>query len=91
MGNIRVEARPRTARVFELLEKNGNQLGMPLSKSIGNKLFELRILGHDNLRFIYTFHQGCVWILNGFEKKTNKILKREMDYSRQQLKILLQK
>ena len=88
MESINNKMLPRVARVFELLELNGNNLGMPFSKNLGGKLFELRIIGHAQIRFIYTFYKGKVWMLNGFEKKVNRIPIRELSYAKEQLKVL---
>lgn len=63
---------------------------MPHSKPLGRGLFELRIVGTANIRFMYTFHMGIIWILHGFKKRTNKILKTEINYAQKQLKSLLQ-
>ncbi len=82
--------RPRAARTFELLGRYGNNLGMPHSKSMGSGLFELRIVGAVHLRFIYAFSDGKAWILHGFSKKTNRIPQRDMEYTKSQLKRLLQ-
>lgn len=62
---------------------------MPLSKPLGGKLFELRIIDIIHLRFIYTFYLGKIWILHGFTKKTERISKQDISYAQKQLKILL--
>ena len=70
----------KVLRTFELLEKFGNQLGMPHSKKVGNGLFELRIRGNQEVRFLYVFQKGqIVIILSGFIKKTMKIPTRELN------------
>ena len=78
----------RAVRGLELLGKRGNSLGMPDSKAIGKGLFELRIVGITNVRFIYAFHNSAVWILHAFEKKTDRILKSELAYARKQQRLL---
>jgi phage-related protein len=62
---------------------------MPYSKALGKGLFELRIVGTINVRFIYTFYDNKIWILHGFIKKTNKIPKQDISYAHKQLKTLL--
>lgn len=82
--------RSRTESVLQLLKKHRNNLGMPHSKPLGEGLFELRVVGMTNIRFIYTFHLDNIWILHGFMKKTNRISKKELSYAQKQLKLLLQ-
>lgn len=43
--------KPKLYKVFEFLEQYGNNLTMPLSKPLGNGLFELRITGNKQIRF----------------------------------------
>jgi len=63
------------AKVFrdlQLLEHNGNNLGMPFSKYLEDGIFELRTkLGSDITRIFYFFviHKQIV-VTNGFKKKT---------------------
>ncbi len=84
------ELQSRADRLLELLEEHGNNLEMPFSKPIGRGLFELRVVGENHIRFIYTFHADRAWILHGFFKKSNKIPKMEIDYAHKQHKLLLQ-
>lgn len=63
----------RVLRTIGLLEEFGHQLGMPHSKPLSNGLFELRVTGVIQVRFLYTFYNSEAIILIGFLKKTNKI------------------
>ena len=72
-------------RTVDLLERFGNQLGMPHSKNIGHKLFELRIRGQQEIRLIYTFSGNKVVILHGFVKKSQKISQKEIVVAQQKL------
>lgn len=67
----------------------GNELTFPLSKYIGQKLFELRITKPMNVRIIYIFYNNQAWILNIFKKKSNKIPKREIELSLQRSRMLI--
>ena len=78
----------RVMRGFRLLREYGYQLGLPESKALGGGLFELRIIGMVHFRFIYAFHNGSIFILHAFQKKSEQIPDREMAYARQQLKAL---
>lgn len=80
--------RPRVAKAFDLLEIRGNNLEMPYSKALGRGLFELRIIGSNQIRFIYTFHKNQAYILHAFMKKTEQIAKKDIDYARARLKLL---
>ena len=78
--------------IFNALQKLsvlGNELTYPLSMSIGQKLFELRINKLTNVRIVYIFHNNQAWILNIFKKKSNKIPKREIELSLQRAKMLI--
>lgn len=47
-------------------------------------LFAIRIRKGGNARFFYAYDDGtAVWILNGYEKKTDNIPKRELKRARQ--------
>lgn len=68
----------RVIRIIELLEKFGNQLELPHSRSLGKGLFELRIRGKQEVRIFYIFYQNEIVLLHGFLKKTQQISKREI-------------
>lgn len=86
---IRNPLRPQVDGAFRLLEEYNHNLGMPFSKPLGGKLFELRIIDIIHLRFIYTFYSNRIWILHGFVKKTERISKQDIEYARKQLRMLL--
>lgn len=79
---------PKAVKMFELLEQYGTDLAMPHSKSLGAGLFELRVMGTVQIRFIYTFHRHKIWVLHAFIKKTDRIPKTDISYARKQLKVL---
>jgi putative addiction module killer protein len=55
-----------------LLEKLGNELGLPHSKPLGNSLFELRE-SNFGLRVYYTFQKGkIILLLHGGDKSTQE-------------------
>jgi phage-related protein len=50
----------------------------PLSKSVGDDLFELRHVGKLNTRLLYFFMKGRrIFLLHGFRKKTRALPLRE--------------
>jgi len=73
-------------RSIDLLERFGCDLQMPHSKKIKNNLFELRIRGQQEVRIFYTFHQQQIILLHGFIKKSQKILKKELDLALQKMR-----
>ena len=58
----------------------------PWGEKVGgeNNLFAIRIRKGGNARFFYAYDDGtAVWILNGYEKKTEDIPRRELKRARQ--------
>ena len=74
----------KVLRTFDLLETFGNRLGMPHSKKVDDGLFELRVRGVQEVRFLYTFRKGeIVIVLHGFIKKSQKILSKQLQLAQQ--------
>ncbi|MBI4437898.1 type II toxin-antitoxin system RelE/ParE family toxin [Candidatus Uhrbacteria bacterium] len=74
----------KVLRTFDLLETFGYRLGMPHSKKIDTSLFELRIRGVQEVRFLYTFRKGeIVIVLHGFVKKSQKLALKERKLAQQ--------
>lgn len=68
----------KVLRTFDLLEKFGHRLGMPHSKKVEDGIFELRVRGVQEVRFLYTFQRSqIVIVLHGFVKKSQKLPPRE--------------
>lgn len=68
----------KVLRTIDLLETFGHQLGLPHSKRVHTRLFELRTRGKQEVRIFYTFHRGEVVLLHGFVKKSERIPKKEL-------------
>ena len=67
------------------LRKTG-RLEYPYGEKIGGEdnLFAIRIRKGGNARFFYAYDDGtAVWVLNGYEKKTESIPRRELRRTRQ--------
>jgi phage-related protein len=75
----------KVLRTIDLLECFGNKLGMPHSKNIGHKLFELRTRGKQEIRLLYTFNNNKAIILHGFIKKSQKTPQKELSVAQQKL------
>ena len=70
--------------IYWMLKRNG-RLGSPYGEKVEGEvnLFAIRIRKGGNARFFYAYDDGtAVWILNGYEKKTESIPKRELKRAR---------
>jgi phage-related protein len=65
---------------LNLLETYGTQLGSPhFKKLVGEKLWEIRLLGQNNIRIFYVAVQKHSFLLvHGFEKKKQKTDRKEI-------------
>ena len=71
------EMREYAHLLFDLSE-NG-RLAYPDAEKVEPGLFALRVRVGGNARFFYCYDDGAaVWVLNGYEKKTEKIPVREI-------------
>ena len=78
--SLDMKTRTKVANSLNLLEEFGIKLSSPHTKKlIGTDLWELRILGQDNLRIFYVAVIGKSFLLlHGFVKKKQKTDKREI-------------
>lgn len=76
----------KVLRTLDLLEKFSYKLGSPHTKKIQKNLFELRIIGKDQVRLFYTFIKPNIIVLCGFRKKSQKIPTRELRRALMKLK-----
>ena len=61
------------------LLRDAGRLAYPDAEKVESGLFALRIRVGGNARFFYCYDDGsAVWMLNGYEKKTEKIPVREI-------------
>ena len=75
---LEVDTIAKTLRTIDLLEKFGNQMGMPHSKKVTKNLFELRIRGKQEIRIFYCFYENCICLIHGFIKKSQKTPRKEL-------------
>ena len=87
INSLEEKSQARVRDMIILLSTHTHNLRMPFSKSLGNGLFELRIVGMTHIRVMYTFRYDQIWILHAFIKKTNKIQQKEIEYSMRYLNI----
>ena len=79
----------KVLRTIDLLEKFGPKLGLPHTKKVSTRLFELRVLGKQETRIFYSFHKSQIFLLHGFVKKSQKIPQKEIKVALQKLKQVL--
>ena len=80
INTLAPKAQAKVANTFELLKEFGLAIGRSHTKKIARTpIWELRILGQDNLRIFYIVETGKTFLLlHGFAKKTQKTPKREI-------------
>jgi phage-related protein len=80
VDSLEVKVQNKIIEAFSLLKEFGVALGMPYSKKLtGTSLWELRILGSDNIRIFYIAKTGKTFLLlHGFKKKKQKTDKKEI-------------
>jgi phage-related protein len=79
--------------IFQLLETNGIELGMPYIKPLGDKLYEVRAdVNRNAFRVVYFLHTGRRFILlHGFQKKTQKTPEKELARAKKCLEDFLER
>ncbi len=73
-------------RRLRLMLARDGRLEYPWAEKVGGEdnLFAIRIRKGGNARFFYAYDDGtAVWILNGYEKKSEDIPRRELKRARQ--------
>ena len=79
--SLDVKLKAKVVANLHLLEEYGDRAREPLSKYLGNGIFELRSKeGNNIVRILYFFDKGKIIIAtNGFVKKTQKTPKSEIE------------
>jgi phage-related protein len=65
-------------RYITLLKISGPFLKPPFMKKIQNKLYELRIVGKEQIRIFYTKNNESYYLLHAFKKKSQKTPSKEI-------------
>src|SRR6202167_4702633 len=70
----------------------GWPIGMPLVRSLKDRLWELRspLPGQKTARLILCFHQKTLVVLHGFIKKTQKTPAEEIELAKRRMKEVMQ-
>jgi phage-related protein len=86
------KVKARFAQIFDLLQDKGTSVGMPYVRPIVNtKLYEIRVEQSTNIyRIFYFAYTGKQFILlHGFQKKTQKTPKKEIELAEKRRKEFL--
>lgn len=83
LESISKKQKAKVFKIFQLLQEYGLSSIIPHVKKItGTPLWEIRILGQDNIRVIYaTIQKDFILVLHGFSKKTQKTPAKEITTS----------
>ena len=84
INSLEVKSQARIARTFDLLEEFGIDLGMPYTKYLEKRLWDLRIrVGRNRYRIIYFLPGGkTIILLHGFSKKTDAVPRADIEISK---------
>lgn len=85
--SFEMKTRAKITSTIDLLIEHGINLGLPCSKKLsGSSLWEIRILGTNNLRIFYiAIINKQFLLLHGYKKKKEKTDKREIDLAGKRL------
>lgn len=80
INTLNAKSKGKVIEVMDLLETYGINLRLPHCKKLaGTKLWELRILGQDNIRIFYVGIGNMTFLLlHAFKKKKQKTDSREI-------------
>jgi phage-related protein len=86
--SLNVVAKSKISNTLDMLSEFGILLRLPRVKKVkGTSLWELRILGSDNIRIFYITKSGKSFLLlHGFVKKKQKTDKKEIKIALHRLK-----
>lgn len=86
--DLEPKAQAKISNTFDLLEQYGTNFGLPHVKKLSEiNLWELRILGKNNIRIFYvSFTSKIFLLLHAFVKKKQKTNKREIKIALERLR-----
>ena len=83
IDSLQTSTQTKLGRQLDLLEENGNHLGMPHARHMGGGLLELRVRGSQEVRVFYTFTSiRQVYLLHGFVKKSQATPTQDINIAR---------
>ncbi|MBI2338286.1 type II toxin-antitoxin system RelE/ParE family toxin [Candidatus Daviesbacteria bacterium] len=80
INSLEIKAKAKVESTINLLREFGTRLGLPhFKKIVGSELWEMRLLGSDNIRVLYISVAGRAFLLlHGFKKKKDKTPGKEI-------------
>lgn len=91
VDGLPLKAKARTMKMLDLLEEYGTQMGEPHVKHLSRELWELRVRAREGIfRLLFTVRTDRIIILlHGFQKKTERLPKRELDLALRRMREML--
>ncbi len=88
IGSLAEKQQRKIARVFKYIEEYGLITAIPhIKKLTGTPLWEIRILGQDNIRVFYaSVFSDSILLLHGFIKKSQQTPRKEIETALSRLK-----
>ncbi|MBI4089339.1 MAG: type II toxin-antitoxin system RelE/ParE family toxin [Candidatus Levybacteria bacterium] len=88
INSLEEKVQVKIFRTLELLEEFGTRMGLPhVKKLTSTPLWELRMLGSNNIRIFYVAQkQKQFLLLHAFKKKTQKTDKKEIKIALERLR-----
>ena len=85
MNSLEPKMRAKLIAMLELLEEKGNALRKPYTESLGDGLFELRVIQGNNIsRALFFFYiDQRIIVTNGFIKKQRKTPESEIQLAKE--------
>lgn len=85
------KVKAKFSQIFDLLQEQGTSVGKPYVAPLENKLYEIRIEQDTNIyRTVYFAYTDRRFImLHGFQKKTQKTPKKELNLAQERMKAFL--
>ncbi len=81
LDSLQKPAKAKIFRIFQYIELYGLNISLPHVKKLsGTPLWEIRILGRDNIRILYiTLQENAMLLVHGFIKKKQKTPAKEIE------------
>lgn len=89
IDSLEIKAQAKIRNTINLLREFGIKLGSPHTRKLtGTELWEIRILGEDSIRILYTAIKGKTFLLlHGFKKKKDKTPIKEIKIAEERFAI----
>lgn len=75
----------KSVRIMDRLQQYGLSIGMPFVKKIDNNLYELRVCGNEDIRYLFITRGTIFYIVHAFKKKTNRITKNDLTIAKKRM------